>query len=73
MNIMWVHVQIDDQHMSEVDASYCEIECLVSSHNRKLIWVGTDEVPDAVEAEDPAPAEVCPRILPLESYGLPIM
>ena len=73
MDIVWVHVQIDDEHVREVDASYCEIEGLVCSHNSKLIWVGTDEVPDAVEAEDPTPAEVCPRILPLEPYGLPIM
>jgi hypothetical protein len=73
MNLVSVHVQIDYEHVREVDSCYSKIEALVCPHHKKLVWVGTDEVPDAVEAEDPASAEVCPRILPLEPYVFPLM
>jgi hypothetical protein len=73
MNLFCVHVQIDYEHVREVDACYSEIEALVCPHHKKLVLVGTDEIPDAVEAEDPAPAEVCPWILPLEPNGFPLM
>jgi hypothetical protein len=50
MNLICVHVQIDYEHVREVDSCYSEIEAIVFPHHKKLVWVGTDEVPDAVKA-----------------------
>ena len=70
---MGVHIEIDHDQMSDIEACNCNEKCLILLHVLEVIGIGLYEITKAVQPQNASSSKVSPWVYPLKSYSLPLI